>query len=123
MGAKQISSAEKLTFLDAFNEDEIRDLAVLYGLLHAASRKIDETQPRGVAALHKLPEWHAVMAFAKEVEDRLDGAGGWHVRDDHLRPDRGEAKSGTGTQSLKREGEPVPILPRAAGVWGTGRMG
>ncbi len=39
-------------FLDAFNEDEIRDLAVLYGLLHLASRSFEEAHPRRVADLH-----------------------------------------------------------------------
>ena len=58
-------------FLDAFNEDEIKDLAVLHGLLHLASRKIDECRPLGVKDLQKLPEWRSVMMFAKELEERL----------------------------------------------------
>ncbi len=63
------------TFLDAFTEDEIRDLAVLYGLLHLASRKMDETHPRHVAELQKLPEWRSVMTFAKELEANFDISG------------------------------------------------
>ena len=42
------------TFLDAFTGDEIKDLAVLYGLLHLASRKIDVSRISEVADLQKI---------------------------------------------------------------------
>ncbi len=58
------------TFLDAFNEEEIKDLAVLYGLLHLASQTIDESEILSVADLQKRPEWRLVMNFAKELESR-----------------------------------------------------
>jgi hypothetical protein len=51
---------------------EIKDLAVLYGLLHFASQKINESHPLKVAELQKLPEWRSVMVFAKELEANLD---------------------------------------------------
>jgi hypothetical protein len=59
-------------FRDAFTEVEIKDLAVLYGLLHFASQKINESHPLKVAELQKLPEWRSVMVFAKELEANLD---------------------------------------------------
>ena len=63
-------------FLGAFSEDEVRDLAVLYGMLHIASRRMKEAQPAGVAELQKLPEWRAVMAFAKQLQAKLGRIGG-----------------------------------------------
>lgn len=63
------------TFLDAFTEDEIKDLAVLYGLLHLASRRMDDSPPLQVADLQKLPEWRQVMTFAKELEADFDMSG------------------------------------------------
>lgn len=55
-------------FLDAFTEDEIRDLAELYGMLCAASRKMSDSYPDRVTDLQKLPEWRMVMTCAKELE-------------------------------------------------------
>ncbi len=63
-------------FLKAFTEDEIKRLAVLYGLLHVAAEKLGQSSPGGVAGLQKLPEWRAVMAFAKELEADLDRSDG-----------------------------------------------
>ncbi len=57
-------------FLDAFNEEEMKDLAVLYGLLHHASQAIKDSEMRSVADLQKRPEWRVVMNFAKELEAR-----------------------------------------------------
>jgi CHAT domain-containing protein len=59
-------------FQDAFTADEIRDLAVLYGLLHLATQGINESHPPKVADLQKLPEWRSVMTFAKELEANFD---------------------------------------------------
>ena len=55
-------------FLDAFSAQEVRELAILYGLLHVASRKIGEVAPLQVTDLQRLPEWRSVMAYAKELE-------------------------------------------------------
>lgn len=63
-------------FLDAFSEDEVRDLAVLYGMLHIASRRMKEARPAGVAELQKLLEWRTVMTFAKQLEATLGRTGG-----------------------------------------------
>ncbi len=63
------------TFLDAFTEDEIRDLAVLYGLLHLASGRMNKSHPLQVAELQELPEWRSVMTFAKELEANFDISG------------------------------------------------
>lgn len=60
------------TFLDAFNEDEIKDLATLFGLLHLVSRRINEIDIYRVVDLQKLAEWRAVMNFAKELEARFN---------------------------------------------------
>ena len=62
-------------FLDAFTEDEIRDLAVLYGLLLLASRRMGEPHTLRVSDLQKLPEWRSVMTFAKELETNFDISG------------------------------------------------
>jgi len=59
------------TFLDAFTADEIRDLAVLYGLLHVASQEIAQFNSPSVADLRKLPAWRSVMAYAKELDANL----------------------------------------------------
>ena len=59
------------TFLDAFSEEEIKELAALYGLLHFASKAIDDTEFLSVADLQKKPEWRAVMNFAKELQLRF----------------------------------------------------
>lgn len=57
-------------FLDAFNEEEMKDLAVLYGLLHHASQTIKDSEMHSVADLQKRREWRVVMNFAKELEAR-----------------------------------------------------
>ena len=59
------------TFLDAFTEDEIRHLCVLYGLLYLASKQLNQSDPLKITDLHKLQEWRAVMAYAKELESHL----------------------------------------------------
>ncbi len=59
------------TFLGAFVEDEIKDLAVLYGLLHLASEAINASPVRTVADLQKRAEWRKVMNFSKELESRF----------------------------------------------------
>ncbi len=68
------------SFLDAFNEDETKDLAVLYGLLHHASQTIKDSEMRSVADLQKRPEWRVVMNFAKELEARFGISRNTHSR-------------------------------------------
>lgn len=58
-------------FLDAFNEEEIKGLAILYGLLHLASEAIEESKMLTVADLQKRQEWRTVMSFAKELESKF----------------------------------------------------
>ncbi|TQV76099.1 hypothetical protein [Denitrobaculum tricleocarpae] len=59
------------TFLDAFTEDEIKQLAVLYGLLYLVSETVNRSHPLKIADLQKLPEWRAVMSYAKDLESDL----------------------------------------------------
>lgn len=63
------------TFLDAFSEEEIKDLAALYGLMHLASKAIDDSEILSVADLQKRPEWRSVMNFAKELRSSFDVSG------------------------------------------------
>ena len=63
------------TFLDAFSEEEIKDLAALYGLLRIASKAIDDAESLTVADLHKKSEWRSVMNLAKELRIRFNVSG------------------------------------------------
>ncbi|MCP5043477.1 MAG: hypothetical protein GY944_20815 [bacterium] len=58
-------------FLDAFTEDEVRDLCELYGLLCAASRELDSAIPPSVTDLLKLGAWRSVIQCAKDLSERL----------------------------------------------------
>ena len=54
-------------FIEAFNEDELKDLAHLFGLVCEAAERMREMEVRSVADLQKLPEWRKVMSLAKKV--------------------------------------------------------
>ena len=58
-------------FLDAFTENEIKDLARLYGLL-IESRLL---RASSLADLLREPEWRRIVRFAKELAAMLDGGG------------------------------------------------
>jgi len=55
-------------FLDAFTENEIKDLARLYGLL-IESRQL---RASSLADLLREPEWRRVARFAKELVATID---------------------------------------------------
>ena len=54
-------------YVEAFSDDELRDLAHLYGLVREAA----PGQASSVAELQKQPGWHRVMAVAKGLAARL----------------------------------------------------
>jgi hypothetical protein len=54
-------------FLDAFTEDELKDLARLYGLLMETGR----LRVSSVAELLKQPQWRRVVEFAKDLAATL----------------------------------------------------
>ena len=54
-------------FVDAFSEDELKDLAHLYGLLMETGR----LRVASVNELLKQPEWRRVVTFAKELFEHL----------------------------------------------------
>ena len=54
-------------FIEAFNEDELKDLAHLFGLVREASARMQEMKVHSVGDLQKLPEWRKVMSLAKTV--------------------------------------------------------
>jgi hypothetical protein len=58
-------------FVDAFTEDELKDLAQLYGLVHAAGQRMGQASVHSVSDLQKLPEWRQVMSLAKTLHDRF----------------------------------------------------
>ena len=59
-------------FLDAFTENEIKDLARLYGLL-IESRQL---RASSLADLLREPEWRRLMRFAKELVATMDAGSG-----------------------------------------------
>jgi len=63
-------------FLDAFTENEIKDLARLYGLL------IESRQLRAcsLADLLREPEWRRIARFAMELVVTIDAGCGLYVR-------------------------------------------
>jgi uncharacterized alpha-E superfamily protein len=61
-------------FVDAFTEAELKDLAHLYGLVHAAAQRMQQTSVHSVSDLQKLPEWRQVMSLAKTLHDRFQRA-------------------------------------------------
>ena len=54
-------------YIETFSDDELRDLAHLYGLVHECGR----TASASVAELQKRHEWRRVMAVAKDLAARL----------------------------------------------------
>ena len=58
-------------FLDAFAENEIKELARLYGLL-IESRRL---RASSLADLLREPEWRRIARFAKELVATIDGGG------------------------------------------------
>lgn len=54
-------------FLDAFTEQELKSLAELYGMLCIVSRTITELDSCSVHDIQKVPEWRAVITFAKDL--------------------------------------------------------
>ena len=64
-------------FLDAFTEDEIRDLARLYGLL-IESRQL---RASSLADLLREPEWRRIARFAMELVATIDAGGETYAQD------------------------------------------
>jgi hypothetical protein len=65
-------------FLDAFSENEIKDLARLYGLLIESGL----LRASSLADLLREPEWHRIGRFAKELVAKMDtgrGPYGLHI--------------------------------------------
>jgi hypothetical protein len=58
-------------FLAAFSEREIKGLAELYGMIRIASKAFRAENCHSVADIQKVPEWRAVMAFAKDLAVEL----------------------------------------------------
>ena len=64
-------------FLDAFTENEMKDLARLYGLL-IESRELHASS---LADLLREPEWRRVARFATELVATIDAGGETYVHD------------------------------------------
>ena len=64
-------------FLAAFTENEIKDLARLYGLL-IESRQL---RASSLADLLREPEWRRVARFAKELVASIDAGGETYAHD------------------------------------------
>lgn len=60
--------------LEAFTEDELRDLAELFGRLCIAARAFERDGACAVNEILKIPEWRSTVAFAKGLHVRLGGA-------------------------------------------------
>lgn len=58
-------------FLAAFTELEIRDLAMLYGLVCLASTAFESQDVVGVASALKTVEWRSVIEFSKQLHAEL----------------------------------------------------
>ena len=58
-------------FVDAFREDELKDLSELYGSLCLARKSSGWQQVNVVSDLLKLPEWRAVVGLSKDLAVRL----------------------------------------------------
>ena len=58
-------------FTGSFSEVELKDLAVLYGLLHRASKSFRDCPSLSVGQMLKLSQWREVMFFSKGLADRL----------------------------------------------------
>jgi hypothetical protein len=56
-------------FLNAFTEDELKDLARLYGLLAESGT----LRASSAADLLKQPQWRRIVAFAKDLATTLGG--------------------------------------------------
>ena len=54
-------------FIRSFSEDELRGLAILYGLIHRASQAMSHQGIRELEAALKTLEWREVIAFAKDL--------------------------------------------------------
>lgn len=58
-------------FVDAFDEEELKDLAELYGILCLAARSFSNEKDRTVSNFQKNLVFREVMAFAKELQNRF----------------------------------------------------
>ena len=67
---RAIFRPKSASYIKAFTDDELGDLAHLYGLIVEATR----FQASSVTELHKRPEWRRVMSVAKDVAARLTRA-------------------------------------------------
>ena len=65
--AHDLFQPKSAAYLDSFSDDELRDLAHLFGLVREAA----PSESVSVTELHKRPEWRRVIAVAKEVAARL----------------------------------------------------
>jgi len=54
-------------FVEAFTDEELADLAELYGLVRAAARVLATASPENVSELQAQPEWRGVMLCAKRL--------------------------------------------------------
>jgi hypothetical protein len=61
-------------FVAAFTEPELKELAQLYGLVHAAAGRLGHERVQSVQELQKLQEWRQVMSLAKTLHDSLQRA-------------------------------------------------
>lgn len=54
-------------FIDAFSEEELRQLSILFGLVHRAAQKLCKDPVCSLQQALKSQEWREVIAFAKEL--------------------------------------------------------
>jgi hypothetical protein len=54
-------------FVEAFNEDELKELAHLFGVVREASERVQQVNVHSVTELQRLPEWRRVMSLAKRI--------------------------------------------------------
>jgi len=62
-------------FLDAFSEEEIKEIGILSGYLHIALEKVDLQGHPKVSEVLKIPEWRSMMKRASILRESLNKEG------------------------------------------------
>lgn len=75
MFTSDIYHPKSVDFISAFSEEELKDLAHLFGLLSSASEKMVASSVGSVIELQKLPEWRSVMDLSKRLHDEFQKRG------------------------------------------------
>jgi hypothetical protein len=59
------------SFIDAFSQAELKDLAQLYGMLCMSAKSFENDTPRSVANFQKNSMFRETMSFAKDLLARI----------------------------------------------------